>query len=68
MPPDPKRYNNLLAKPNRAKADERAIYDMAKLARRLGFYSSEIEQILKESPDRRIARAALLQARKPDCF
>lgn len=68
MPPDPKNDDNLLAKPNRAKADERAVYDMAKLASRLGFFSSEIEQLLKGSPDREIARTALLQARKPDRF
>ncbi|THC86989.1 hypothetical protein EYZ11_013565 [Aspergillus tanneri] len=33
MAPDRKSDDNLLAKPNRAKADERAIYDMAELAR-----------------------------------
>ncbi|RJE16775.1 hypothetical protein PHISCL_10888, partial [Aspergillus sclerotialis] len=51
MPPDPKSDDDLLAKPNRTKADERAIYDMAELASRLGFYSPEIERLLKESPD-----------------
>ncbi|KAE8410244.1 hypothetical protein BDV36DRAFT_302927 [Aspergillus pseudocaelatus] len=68
MPTDPKNDDDLLAKPNRAMADARTIYDMADLARRLGFHSSEIESILQGSPDRQIARDALLQARKPHRF
>ncbi|KAF5857599.1 hypothetical protein ETB97_005528 [Aspergillus alliaceus] len=56
------------AKPTRAKADERIVYDMAALARDLGFRSKQIEAILKQSPDRQIARAALLKARKPDRY
>ncbi|KOC13279.1 hypothetical protein AFLA70_368g000561 [Aspergillus flavus AF70] len=68
MPTDPKNDDDLLAKPNRAMADPRTIYDMADLARRLGFHSSEIESILQGSPDRQIARDALLQARKPHRF
>lgn len=68
MPPDPKSDDELLAKPSRAIADKRAIYEMAELARRLGFQSPEIEAIIDGSPDREIARAALLQARKPDRF
>ncbi|KAL2814181.1 hypothetical protein BJX63DRAFT_431581 [Aspergillus granulosus] len=46
MPPDPKKDDDLLAKSTRAKADERAIYEMAKLARRLGFESPEIKAII----------------------
>ncbi|KAL2812033.1 hypothetical protein BDW59DRAFT_155380 [Aspergillus cavernicola] len=68
MPPDPKKDDNLLAKPARAKADERAIYEMAELADRLGFKSPEIEAIIDSSPDHQIAREALLQARKPNRF
>ncbi|RHZ60740.1 DUF3723 domain-containing protein [Aspergillus thermomutatus] len=68
MPPDPKSDDDLLAKSSRAKADKRAIYEMAELARRLGFWSPEIEAIIDGSPDREIARAALLQARKPNRF
>jgi hypothetical protein len=68
MPPDPKSDDELLAKSSRAIADKRAIYEMAELARRLGFQSPEIEAIIGGSPDRDIARAALLQARKPDRF
>jgi hypothetical protein len=56
MPPDPKKDDDLLAKPTRAKADERAIYEMAELARRLGFESPEIKAIIDSSPDHQIAR------------
>ncbi|KAE8399106.1 hypothetical protein BDV37DRAFT_287936 [Aspergillus pseudonomiae] len=68
MPTDPKNDDDLLAKPNRAMADACTIYDMADLVRRLGFHSSEIESLLQGSPDRQIARDALLQARKPHRF
>lgn len=68
MPPDPKKEDDLLAKPVRVKADERAIYEMAELARRLGFKSPEIDALIDGSPDHQIARAALLQARKPGRF
>ncbi|PYH60299.1 uncharacterized protein BO96DRAFT_497933 [Aspergillus niger CBS 101883] len=68
MPPDAKNDDDLLAKPARAKADERAIYEMAGLARRLGFKSPEIDVLVDGSPDHQIARAALLQARKPNRF
>lgn len=68
MPPDPKKEDDLLAKPARAKPDRRAIYEMAELARRLGFKSTEIEGLVNSSPDHQIARAALLQARKPDRY
>lgn len=68
MPPDPKNDDDLLAKPERGKADDRVIYDMAELARRLGFDSPEIRALTGGSPDHQIARAALLQARKPGRF
>lgn len=56
MPPDPKNNDDLLAKPARAKADERAIYEMAELARWLGFNSPEIDALIDGSPDHQIAR------------
>ncbi|KAJ0418856.1 hypothetical protein BJY00DRAFT_324647 [Aspergillus carlsbadensis] len=68
MPPDPKNDDDLLAKPARGKADDRVIYEMAELARRLGFDSPEIRALTGGSPDHQIARAALLQARKPGRF
>lgn len=68
MPPDPKKDCNLLAKAARAKPDERAIYEMAELARQLGFRSKEIDVIIDSSPDHQIARTALLQARKPSRY
>ena len=45
------------------KADPRILYDLAVLARRLGFQSDRIKSLLKQSPDRQIAREALLKAR-----
>ncbi|KAJ5198755.1 uncharacterized protein N7498_007872 [Penicillium cinerascens] len=68
MPADSKNDDELLAKPNRAKADVCAIYEMADLAKRLGFSSNKIDELTKELPDYQIARAALLQARKPNRF
>lgn len=68
MPPDPKKDDDLLEKPARAKADERVIYEMAELAHQLGFKSREIDALIGSSPDHQIARAALLQARKPSQF
>ena len=56
------------AKPNREVADQTILYDMAVLARRLGFKSPQIEQLIKQSPDRQIAQDALLRARRPDCY
>ncbi|KAJ5900128.1 hypothetical protein N7495_004872 [Penicillium taxi] len=41
---------------------------MTELARRLGFESTEIDGLIKSSPDHQIARSALLQARKPDRY
>ncbi|KAJ5982692.1 hypothetical protein N7451_012792 [Penicillium sp. IBT 35674x] len=68
MPPDPKKDGELLAKAARAKPDERVIYEMAELARQLGFRSKEIDAIVNSSPDYQIARSALLQARKPSRY
>ena len=41
---------------------------MAVLARRLGFKSPQIAQLIEQSPDRQIAQDALLKARQPDCY
>lgn len=68
MPPDPKSDDELLAKSSRSKPDERAIYEMAELAHQLGFQSTEIDALIKSSPDHQIARSALLKARKPDRY
>ena len=64
----PKKDDYLLAKPARAQANERAIYEMAELACWLGFKSPEINALIGGSPDHQIARVALLQARKPNWF
>lgn len=52
----------------RARADESVVHDMASLSRKLGFHTPQIKAILKQSPDRQIAQAALLKARKPDHY
>lgn len=58
----------LLAKPNSEKADEIVTYEMAILARQLGFDSPQIQELIEQSPDRQIAQTALLKARKPDRY
>ena len=56
---------DVLAKPTNEKADENALYELAVLARQLGFESPQISKLVDQSPDREIARSALLKARKP---
>ena len=56
------------AKPNREVVDPMILYDMAVLAKRLGFQSPQIEQLTQQSPDRQIAQDALLRARRPDRY
>lgn len=68
MPRPAKRKDGLLVKWDRGNIDERVVFKFAELARRLGFRSKEIENLLQKSPDRLIARNALLQARKPDYY
>ncbi|KAK5807568.1 hypothetical protein VI817_001826 [Penicillium citrinum] len=68
MPRPAKRKDGLLVKWDRGNIDERVVFKFAELARRLGFRSKEIENLLQRSPDRLIARNALLQARKPDYY
>ncbi|KAE8147659.1 hypothetical protein BDV25DRAFT_142527 [Aspergillus avenaceus] len=52
----------------RAKADKSIIHNMATLARKLGFQTTQIDAILQQSPDRQITQTALLKAQKPDHF
>lgn len=59
---------DVIAKASRGKADKTVLYDMAVLARKLGFYSPQTEELLSHSPDREIAREALLKARKPGYY
>jgi hypothetical protein len=56
------------AKPTREVVEPMILYDMAVLAKRLGFQSPQIEQLIEQSPDRRVAREALLRARRPDRY
>ena len=67
VPPEPQKNKRLLAKP-RKKVDETVLFDIASFASRLGFESEEIRRILRQSPDREVARGTLLTARKPDRF
>jgi hypothetical protein len=57
-----------MAKPNHDVMDHMILYDMAALARKLGFKSPQIDQLMQQSPDRQIAQDALLRARRPDCY
>ncbi|KAJ5249524.1 hypothetical protein N7524_011840 [Penicillium chrysogenum] len=56
------------AKPNREMVEPMILYEMAVLAKRLGFRSPQIEQLIQQSPDRQIAQDALLRARRPDRY
>ncbi|KAJ5640278.1 uncharacterized protein N7484_008140 [Penicillium longicatenatum] len=56
------------AKANREAVEPMVLYDMAILAKRLGFQSPQIEQLIQQSPDRKIAQEALLRARRPDRY
>ncbi|KMU92686.1 hypothetical protein CIHG_10512 [Coccidioides immitis H538.4] len=68
MPADLKNDNDLLAKPNHAKANECVVYKMAALVHCLRFCSTKITELMNQSPDRQIAQATLLKAQKPSCF
>lgn len=57
-----------VAKPSCEKADDTTLYDMAVLAQKLGFSSPQITKLMNQSPDRQVARATLLKARKPDRY
>ncbi|KAE8132438.1 hypothetical protein BDV38DRAFT_297022 [Aspergillus pseudotamarii] len=67
MPRDPKRKERL-ARSASATANERVVCDMGRLARRLGFDSGKIQELIGQAPDRLIARNALIQARDPEAF
>jgi hypothetical protein len=58
----------VVAKANSSQADEVVLYDMAALSRKLGFDSVPATDLLNLSPDRHIAREALLKARKPGSY
>ncbi|KAJ5643587.1 uncharacterized protein N7484_006094 [Penicillium longicatenatum] len=59
---------NVAAKAERGVVDHMLLHDMAILARRLGFKTPQIEQIIQQSPDRKIALEALMRARQADRF
>ncbi|KAF4768880.1 hypothetical protein HAV15_008832 [Penicillium sp. str.  len=59
---------NPTAKPNCEVVEPMILYEMAVLAKRLGFQSPQIEQLIQQSPDRQIAQDALLRARRPDRY
>lgn len=67
MPKEPT-TQNIVAKSNRGKADEAILHGMAALARKLGFESPQVREIVGRCPDRQIAREALLKARKLSCY
>lgn len=58
----------VVAKVIRGKADEVVLHNMATLAQKLGFSSLRVTELLNRSPDRGIAREALLKARKPGSY
>ena len=69
MPVEPKKKKkDLLAKVGSGKADETVLCEFAALADRLGFESDEISALKQRSPEREIARNALLEARKSDRY
>jgi hypothetical protein len=68
LPVKPKKIKTLLAKPGNATADEVVLREFAILAKRLGFRSTRIDELMERSPDREIARAALLKARRSDRY
>ncbi|KAH7379083.1 hypothetical protein BKA64DRAFT_243572 [Cadophora sp. MPI-SDFR-AT-0126] len=69
LPAPPKdTKKNRLAKAGTTKPDEVVLSDFAALASQLGFQSDQISALKERSSDREIARAALLNARKPDSY
>ncbi|PYI07382.1 hypothetical protein BO78DRAFT_313232 [Aspergillus sclerotiicarbonarius CBS 121057] len=69
-PQMPKRSQNsdILAKAASEKADEAVVHELAALARKFGFESPQIAELTNLSPDRQIAQAALVKARKKDRY
>lgn len=68
MSADSKKIDNLLIKSNHIKIDKCVIYNMTHLAHKLEFCFPEIKKLLKQSPDRQIAWAILLQTREVSHF
>ena len=68
LPAEPKKTKALLAKAGNAVADEATLHEFAILAHRLGFRSPKIDKLTERSPDRDIARMALLKARRSDRY
>jgi len=69
MPTDRKKKNkDLLIKAGMGKADEEVLFNYVVLAYRVGFKSDEIKDLMQQSFDGKIARNALLMARKPDRY
>lgn len=58
----------VVAKTNCGKADEVVLYNMAALSQKLGFNSTSATDWLNRSPDRHVAREALLKARNPGSY
>lgn len=69
LPQLPKRSRSiLLAKQRPSGPDEERLHALATLAHELGFESDKITQLRRVSPEKLIARHALLRARKPAVF
>jgi hypothetical protein len=68
MPAKPRKEKDLPAKAGCCQADENVLYEFATLAYQLGFASRQIDDIRGMSSDRKIARSALLKARRPDRY
>lgn len=68
LPKRPKKNKTLLAKPGNAAADEVVLREFAILAKRLRFRCPRIDELIGRSPDREIARVALLKARRSDRY
>jgi hypothetical protein len=60
MPPAARNDEELLTKSDRRELNERVLFEIVELARRLSFWLKEIKELLQRSPNRLIARNALL--------
>ncbi|CAK7238190.1 hypothetical protein SEUCBS140593_010416, partial [Sporothrix eucalyptigena] len=65
MPPATKKK---LATPDATVANEHILYEFASLARKLGFVTDAIEDLLQHNPDHAIASRLLLAARNPEQY
>jgi hypothetical protein len=64
--PEERQKEGVLAKPQKEEVDQMVLYEFATLANRLGFQTQQICDLMKQSPDLTIARAAFLKAGKLD--